>query len=69
MPPNHWVVIGFLALGFATARLAGLRKREWLDLPSDGRIDFALFTGFLVRGSTAPVSAFAEFGRIFQWRL
>lgn len=47
-----WSVLSFVALGFLTARLVGPPRIRWIhSIPLDGRLVFALFTGFLLRGA------------------
>jgi hypothetical protein len=69
LPSHHWAVLSFLALGFASARLVGPRRRKWIDVPLDGRIGFAFFTGFLLRGFFTLSLNCPEFRRISQWNL
>lgn len=69
VPWLPWAVLGFLALGYASARLVGLRRRKWIDVPLDGRIGFAVFSGFLLRGLFTLLLNCPEFRRILQWHL
>ena len=64
LPANRWSILSFLGLGFASARLVGPRRRKWIDVPLDGRIVFALFTGFLLRGLFTVWLNCPEFRRI-----
>ena len=50
-PISHpWAIPGALAPGAVAALFAGPRRGKWIDIPLDGRIGLALFTGFLIRG-------------------
>lgn len=64
---NKWTVLSFLVLGFASARLAGPRRRSLIDVPLDGRMCFALFTGFLLRGLVTLLLNCPELSRISHW--
>jgi hypothetical protein len=60
-PEKAW---SCLVLFWASAQLVGPRRQVRIDLPLDGRIIFALFTGFLLRGTSILLSNLLEFGRL-----
>jgi hypothetical protein len=64
----RWAILGFLAVGSASAALVGPRRRKWLDVPLDGRIGLAVSTGFLVQGCLKVSLHCPELRRILQWR-
>lgn len=69
--PDFWASVlaplALLVIGFMSSRFAGRGRGKLIDLPLDGRLGYALFSGFFVRGVFALLLNLPECRRILPW--